>query len=290
MLVTLKEILENREDRPRAVGAFNTPNLESIRAVIGAAEELRVPVILMHAEVHEELSPLDWIGKAMLLYAREASVPVCVHLDHGEHLDYIKRALKMGFTSVMYDGSALSYEENVKNTREAVAMAKKTGASVEAEIGTLGKREMGCREEVSDSEEPGQIYTDPEDAGRFVEETGIDALACSFGTAHGLYLTKPKLDLGVLDAVREKTAVPLVMHGGSGVSEEDYRRVIQKGIRKINYYTYMAKAGGEAVKDYILKKEAVKEPVYYHDISACATEAMKENVKKALLIFSGREN
>ncbi|MCD8217373.1 MAG: class II fructose-bisphosphate aldolase [Clostridiales bacterium] len=286
MLVNLKEILAIAEKEKIAIGSFNTPNLESIQAVIGAAEELNVPVIIMHAEVHESMMPLRVIGKVMLQCARDAAVPVCVHLDHGEHLEYLAEALELGFTSVMYDGSALPYEENRDNTCTAVRMAKETGASLEAEIGTLGKREMGYQEEENEAQ-PEKIYTNPEDAEQFVKETGIDALACSFGTAHGLYLTKPKLDMHVLDEVRKRVDVPLVMHGGSGVSPEDYRTVIEKGIRKINYYTYMSKAGGEGVAEKITQCLKENRPVYYHDVAAWGTEAMKEDVKKALRVFSG---
>ena len=201
MLVTLKEVLKDAEQKQVAIGSFNTPNLESIMAVIGAAEELDVPVILMHAQVHEEIMPLDVIGPVMLEKAEKARVPVCVHLDHGESIDYIARAFRLGFTSAMYDGSLLPFDENVANTCKVVEMAKEYHASVEAEIGTLGKREGGG----PDSEDSVQIYTDPEDAQRFVEATGIDALACSFGTAHGLYLKKPQLDMSVLDGA-ESTA------------------------------------------------------------------------------------
>ena len=307
MLVNLKEILQIAEAKKIAVGSFNTPNLESVQAVIGAAEELDVPVIIMHAEVHESISPLKVIGKVMIQCAKDAKVPVCVHLDHGEHLDYLNQALEIGFTSVMYDGSALPYEENVANTCIAVSLAHKKGASVEAEIGTLGKRELGYQEEPSDGDEPKQVYTNPEDAERFVKETGIDALACSFGTAHGLYLTKPKLDMRVLDEVKRRVNIPIVMHGGSGVSDEDYRTVIAKGVRKINYYTYMAKAGGENIESHfhmemmpfekdgtkyhiyyaVVEKEKEK-PVYYHDIVRWGTQAMKKDVKKALQVFSGK--
>lgn len=284
MLVNLKEILQLAEAKKIAIGSFNTPNLESLIAVISAAEELNQPVIIMHAEVHEELCSLDTIGKVMVQFAKDAKVPVCVHLDHGEHLEYLNRALEMGFTSVMYDGSALSYEENVANTCIAVSLAKKTGASVEAELGTLGKRELGNPEEAEDDAK--QVYTNPEDAERFVKETGIDALACSFGTAHGLYLKKPQLDMNVLDAIKERVDVPLVMHGGSGVSEEDYRTVIAKGIRKINYYTYMAKAGGEEIAAYLEREENKKKQVYFHDLVNVGILAMKENVKNAMMVFS----
>lgn len=305
MLVNLKEILRIAEAKKIAIGSFNTPNLESIQAVIGAAEELNVPVIIMHAEVHENISPLSIIGKVMVQCAKDAKIPVCVHLDHGEHLEYLNRALEIGFTSVMYDGSALPYEENVANTCIAVSMAHRIGASVEAEIGTLGKRELAYHFTQPDmADEPKQVYTNPYDAERFVKETGIDALACSFGTAHGLYLTKPKLDMQVLDEIKKRVAVPLVMHGGSGVSEDDYRTVISKGIRKINYYTYMAKAGGENIEQhfriqhfpvekdgkeytvyYALVEKSEEKPTYYHEIVEWGIKAMKANVRKALEVF-----
>jgi fructose-bisphosphate aldolase class II len=306
MLVTLKEILCLAEARNIAVGSFNTPNLESIMAVIDAAEELDVPVIIMHAEVHESIMPISIIGPIMIERARAAKVPVCVHLDHGENLEYVNKALSLGFTSVMYDGSALEYSINVANTKIVVGMAKRVGASVEAEIGTLGKRELGYKTE-SNEPEPEQVYTNPDDAKRFVESTGIDALACSFGTAHGLYLKKPKLDFTVLDKVRENVKLPIVMHGGSGVSDEDYRTVISKGVRKINYYTYMAKAGGEKIKEkfdlkmfplayqgtnyhcyYSVVAEEKDAPVYYHDIVEWGYQAMKNNVRKALTVFANK--
>ncbi len=307
MLVTLKEILELAEAQKCAVGSFNTPNLESIMAVIEAAEELDTPVIIMHAEVHEAMMPIDVIGPIMIDRAKKAKVPVCVHLDHGENLSYIVKALNLGFTSVMYDGSALPYEENVANTRLAVRFAHDRGASVEAEIGTLGKRELGPGHEKIENQ-PEQVYTDPDLAERFVADTGIDALACSFGTAHGIYLTKPKLDMGVLERVRQRVNVPIVMHGGSGVSEEDYYKVIARGVRKVNYYTYMAKAGGTGVEEklsfktmpitlrgttykmyYILEEEGKEIPVYYHDIVSWGMRAMKNNALEAMKIFKKRQ-
>ncbi len=305
MLVTLKEIMILAQARKIAAGSFNTPNLESIMAVISAAEDLNVPVIIMHAEVHESIMPIEIIGPIMIERAKAAKVPVCVHLDHGERLEYLNKALKIGFTSVMYDGSSLDYEMNVANTKIAVAMAKRYGASVEAEIGTLGKRELGYKSE-SREDDPKQVYTNPDDAKRFVEATGIDALACSFGTAHGLYLKAPKLDMNVIDEVRARIDIPLVMHGGSGVSEEDYRTVIKKGVCKINYYTYMAKAGGDIIKKkvacnmfsvkakdvnyhcyYSVVPEEEDAPVYYHEIVEWGYLAMKENAKNAISVFSG---
>lgn len=273
MLVSLKEILKIAEAKKCAIGSFNTPNLESLIAVIDAAEIKNNPVIIMHAQIHEEmkLAKLDIIGEIMLMMADKASVPVCVHLDHGTDLGYIKKALDIGFTSVMYDGSTLPAEENYANTCIAVETAYRYGASVEAEIGSMGSREGGDACGTS-------VYTDPDDAKKFAESTGIDALACAFGTAHGIYLKKPHLDFDRLDKIHELVQVPLVMHGGSGVSDDDYKRVIELGIRKINYYTYMAKAGGDGVA-------RLSDKTFYHDIAVAAKKAMEEDVIKAMNIF-----
>lgn len=273
MLVTLKEILKTAEENKCAIGSFNTPNMTSAQAVIAAAEELQRPVILMHAQVHEEmgLCKMEDITPVMLHFAKKASVPVCVHLDHGTDLDYIKKGLTLGFTSVMYDGSCLSAEENTENTRIAVKGALKYGASVEAEIGSMGSREGG--------EAAASVYTEPDAAVQFVNDTGIDALACAFGTAHGFYKAEPKLDFERLSKIHSLVSVPIVMHGGSGVSERDYREVIKRGVRKVNYYTYMAAAGGEAVSGKSYKQ--------FHDALLDGKAAMKENVKKAIRVFSG---
>ena len=276
MLVTLNEILKMAEERGCAIGAFNTPNLECIRAVIDTAEKYNVPVIISHAELHEEVAPLDVIGPVMVLSARNAKVPVCVHLDHCETLDYMARALEIGFTGVMYDGSLLPYEKNVANTIQAVAMAKPYRAGVEAEIGQLASREGGIGENAG-----GPVYTDPDLAERFARQTGIDALAPSFGTAHGIYKSKPVLDLERVAVIKEKVGLPLVMHGGSGVSPEDYRTAIQNGIRKINYYSYMSKAGTTAAKELL----AGGDVTFFHDVAMAAQEAMAADVDKAFQVF-----
>lgn len=283
MLVTLKEVLNIAEEKRIAVGAFNAANLESLQAVIGAAEELNLPVILQFAQCHEPWIPLKLIGPVMVRAAKEASVPVCVHLDHGETLDYLEEALNLGFTGIMYDGSVLPYEENLEHTKKAVAMAKIFGASVEAELGSMGKRESGAGDADGDDT---KIYTDPQQAKAFVEASGIDALACSFGTTHGIYLSAPKLDFDVVRQVRGVTNdIPVVMHGGSGVSREDYHEAIRAGVRKINYFTYMDKAGGNAAEAY-LKGLKAEEPVFFSSISMAARDAMKENVKAAMRMFA----
>ena len=253
MLATLNEVMEIAEQKKIAIGSFNTPNLESLRAVTEAAEELDLPVIIQFAQCHESLIPLQMIGSMMVEAARKAAVPVCVHLDHGETLEYLRQALDIGFTGVMYDGSVLPYEENLANTKKVVEMAKRTGASVEAELGSMGKRESGAGDGTGDKDTT-KIYTDPAQAAVFVRETGIDALACSFGTTHGIYLTEPRLDFEGGQKVREKTEnIPVVMHGGSGISAEDYHKAVEAGVRKINYFTYMDKSGGTAVREYLEK-------------------------------------
>ncbi len=277
MLVNLNEVLRYAELNKCAVGSFNTPNTASMQAVIGAAEEQKMPVVIMHAQVHEEmgLCDIEDIAPLMLHFAKEATVPVCVHLDHGTDLDYVAKALKLGFTSVMYDGSALSEEENLKNTIAARVMSKMFGASLEAEIGSMGAREGAATAGPADT----SIYTDPTAAKWFAEATGVDALACAFGTAHGVYLKKPQLDFPRLAKIQSLVNVPLVMHGGSGVSEEDYKKAISLGIRKINYYTYMTKAGGSAVA-------AMKDKSFYHDMEAVAVKAMTADAEKAIRFFA----
>ena len=276
MLVNLKEILAIAEERKCAVGAFNTPNLECLIAVIDAAEKLGTPVIISHAELHENISPLEKIGPVMVQAAEKAGVPVCVQLDHGETLDYIERSLEIGFTGIMYDGSLLPYEENLMNTKKAVAMARSFNAGVEAELGAMPSREGG--EAAS-----GPVYTDPVQAEKFCRETGIDALAPSFGTAHGIYKAKPMLDFERVRVISEKTGLPLVMHGGSGVSEDDFRRAIKAGIRKINYYTYMSNAGSRAVRELLAKEDVT----FFHDLAFAAQKAMQADAEKAMIVFMG---
>jgi len=285
MLVTLKEILKQAEDRKIAIGSFNSPDLNSLRAIIDAAEKLDLPVIMQFAEVHEALTPIDIIGPVMIQEAKKAKVSVCVHLDHGTDMEYLQKALDMGFTSVMYDGSTLPFEENVENTKKAVAMAGKYGASVEAELGSMGRKESGEGDKTGKDDET-KIYTNPVQAADFVKRTGIDALACSFGTTHGIYLTEPRLDFSVVENVRKETGgIPVVMHGGSGVSDEDFQKAIAAGVRKINYFTYMDKAGGESSDAYIKSLEKGM-PIFFTSIETAAREAMQNNLEAAMKVFA----
>lgn len=283
MLVNLKAILEEAEAGKYAVGAFNTPNLESVIAVLQVAERLRLPVVIQHAEVHEKVIPISVIGPIMVDFAAKASVPVCVQLDHGESEDYIRKALELGFTGIMYDGSSLPFDENVRGTRKYVELARRYGASVEGELGDMGKRNTVYKD-AKGNDELGKVYTDPDQAREFVKQTGVDALACSFGTTHGFYLSEPDLRMDIISQVYERAGIPVVMHGGSGVSEEDFQESIRCGVRKINYYTYMAKAGAEYVGE---KMRGVATPIYFHEICNWGQEGIERDVEQAVKIFAG---
>ena len=281
MLAGLKEVIAEGKAKNIAIGSFNTPNLECLLAVLDAAEELDVPVIISHAQCHEGVAPLDKIGPVMVELAKRSKVKVCVHLDHGEDFDYCKRAIELGFTSVMIDYSTLSYDENVKGTKEVVDFAHANGVEVEAELGALPQREGGGESTVAD---PSDLYTKPELVPDFLAKTGIDALAIAFGTAHGIYKTKPVLNMDIISKVREYTDIPLVMHGGSGISHEEYREVIRRGIGKINYYSYMAYAGYAAAKATVETTSAD----FFHNLALNAQYAMKENALGTLKVFSGK--
>lgn len=274
MLVSLNDILKVAEARRIAIGSFNAPNLESLMAIISAAEELNEPVVIMHAQLHEDINvcKLDEIGPLIVSMADKSTVPICVHLDHGTDLGYLKKALDIGFTSIMYDGSAGSLEENYANTSMVVSMAARYGASVEAEVGSMGKRADGYGGHGE------SIYTDPETACDFVRNTGIDALACAFGTVHGLSTQELKLDYDRITMIKDVVDVPLVMHGASGLTNEEFDEVIRRGIRKINYYTSMSKVAAEAISQ--------KKYIQFHDAVNDAKEAIKNDVKKMIEIFS----
>lgn len=282
MLVNLKEILEIAERDNIAIGMFNATGFDSLQAVIAAAEELNQPVIIAHAEVHNVYNDISIVGPAMIAAAKAAKVPVCVHLDHGESMEMIWRALRIGFTSVMIDASALPYEENLALTKQVTEMAHAMGVSVEAELGRLVTGEAGSKQEADTTLKAEDFYTDPAEAAAFCRETGVDALAIAFGTAHGFYTAQPALDFDVVKNVKAATSLPLVMHGGSGVSEEGFKKAIAGGIRKINYYSYMSKAGYEAAKAEI---EAGNSK-YLHDVEFAAMKAMKEDVKRAIRVFA----
>ena len=290
MLVSLKELMADANEKGYAVGAFNATSYESLTAIIAAAEETGKGVILNHAEVHSSIIPIEEIGPIMVEYAKKASVPICVHLDHGTSIESCMNAIRLGFTSVMLDASGEDYEANVRDTALICRLAHSVGVTVEAELGHIFSSDIGVGEskeqETLDSfESADDVYTNPDTAKDFVERTGVDALAIAFGTAHGVYQTKPKLDLDRITMIKEKIDVPFVMHGGSGLTKEEFQTAIKNGIRKINYYTYMALAGGKAVKDAMDKAEA-NSNIFFHDIPKIGYEAMKQDIINAIKIFS----
>ena len=291
MLVTLKELLLQARAEKKAIAAFNVPNLEMIRAAIQAAEELNVPVILQHAEGHDSLIPLEEIGPIMVDYAKRSKVPVVVHLDHGKSLKAIITAIKIGFTSVMIEASDQSFEQNVLLTKEVVKIAHSVGVSVEAELGHVFTSSLGGGEgrEPDDNliGSSDDIYTDPELAKLFVEQTNIDCLAIAFGTVHGIYLQEPQLDLERVAKIYQKINIPLVMHGGSGVSEADYQVAIHNGIAKINYYSYANQVGAKAIRN-VLKHDASEEQ-FLEDYIERVTAELKDNYLRAINCFSSSD-
>ena len=280
MLVSMKEMLADAAKGGYAVGGFNCASLESAIAAVRASEELGMPFILQHAAVHEKYLPLSVAGPIMLQLARTAKTPVAVHLDHGSSVEHCLLALSMGFTSVMLDASALPFGENAAATASVVKSAHALGATVEAELGSMPHNFNG---ELGDYT-PEDFYTKPEEAAEFAERTGVDALAISFGTVHGIYKTTPKLSIDVVDRVREATnGLPLVMHGGSGLTDGDYHAAIAAGIRKVNYYTYGALAGGRAVYDLVKR---IPDGLQFHDVAVAATSAIADDVKRVIGVLS----
>lgn len=282
MLVNLRDITAIAEQNNMAIGAFNSPSLESARAAIDTAEKLGYPVIIDHAQGHEEITPLDVMGPVLIALAERSTAPVCVHLDHCEDLSYMRRALEMGFNGAMFDGSFLPYERNCELGHRAAEMCHSFDCGLECELGSMGSREAGAKVEGGTAEEAGAIYTDPDQANEFIAATGCDILAVSFGTVHGLYKGEPHLSFDVLNQIRERTLTPLVMHGGSGVSDEDYAKAIDAGIRKINYFTYGSKAAGEAVAA-DLKNEEVP---YYHKMTMTAYDAFCKDYELVMKVFA----
>ena len=276
MLINLKEILKYAEDNSCAIGMFNATGLDSIKAIIEAAEELNTPVIIAHAEVHNIYNDISLIGPIMLDVAKRAKVKVCVHLDHGTSLEMIKKAIEIGFTSIMIDASSLEFEENIKLTKKVVSMCHPLNISVEGEIGRIKSLD-----DTSDNE---YYYTKASEAEIFVKETGVDALAIAFGTQHGFYKEKPELKINVIKDVKKVVNIPLVMHGGSGLSEEQFKKCIDAGIRKINYYSYMSKAGYDAAKKVIESNKTN----YMHDVEYASYKAMKDDLLKTIKIFNNK--
>lgn len=276
-LVSMQSLLGKAEKGKYAVGSFSVANMEMLMGAIKAGEELNSPMIIQIAEVRLNYSPLHLIGPMMVAGAKKAKIPVAIHFDHGLTLERIKEALQIGFTSVMIDGSKYSLKDNMSLTNLVINEAKKYNADVEAEIGQVGGSEDG-------SENLTALCTGVNEAKEFYSETGVDALAVAIGNAHGVYLENPKLNFDVLDKINKSVNVPLVLHGGTGISDEDFRKCISLGIRKIN----IATATFASVEENVRKLYNQSENVDYFELHAKEIEGAYLNVKRHIKIFGSQ--
>mgnify|MGYP001773782771 FL=1 len=274
-LVKMKDLLRRAEEKNIGCGAFSVGNMEMVRGAIRAAEELDTPVILQIAEVRLKNSPLHLMGPMMVQAAKEAKVDVAVHLDHGLTFETVDKALELGFTSVMLDASTLPFEENIARVKAVVERARKYSATVEAELGLVGGSEDG-------SCDHGIRCTDPDDAVVYARETGIDALAVAIGNAHGNYPVAPTLAFDVLEKIHEKVDIPLVLHGGSGITDKDFQRAISLGIHKVN----IATASFNSLTAHVEKYMESTDKHNFFDLNEAMVQGTYENVKRHILVFN----
>ena len=274
-VVKMKDLLRRAEEKNIGCGAFSVGNMEMVRGAIRAAEELDTPIILQIAEVRLKNSPLHLMGPMMVQAAKEAKVDVAVHLDHGLTFETVDKALELGFTSVMLDASTLPFEENIARVKAVVEKARKYGATVEAELGLVGGSEDG-------SCDHGIRCTDPDDAVVYARETGIDALAVAIGNAHGNYPVAQTLAFDVLEKIHEKVDIPLVLHGGSGITDKDFQRAISLGIRKVN----IATASFNSLTAHVEKYMESTDKHNFFDLNEAMVQGTYENVKRHILVFN----
>lgn len=276
MLANLNDILPRAQREHYGVGLFNTTDTDMLEAAISAAEELHSPIIIGTAEVLLPYGELKLIAPSIIDVASKASIPVVVHYDHGLTFDRCIEALKLGFTSIMFDGSANDYESNLKQTAEIVKIAHSMGVSVEGEIGHVGQA-------ATNDGALTDMYTTPDEAEEYVKQTGVDALAVAIGTAHGAYKNKPQLDINRLSQIRSRIDTPLVLHGGSGLSDDDFKNTIRSGIAKVNIFTDLCLAGNEGMK------QGLEKGLDYLEIRNLKVKYIKEAVKEKIRLF-GCEN
>lgn len=279
MICSMKELLEEAEASDRAVGAFSVGSMEMVLGAVKAAEAMETPIILQIAEGRLRHSPLELMGPMMVEAAKKSPMKIAVHLDHGQTMGTLKRALDYGFTSIMIDGSAGSLEENIRRTKEAKELASHYGAAVEAELGIVGGSEGGPVEHKIG-------YTDPDEAEQFFKETGVDALAVAIGNAHGNYREAPRLRFDVLEAIHGRVKAPLVLHGGSGITFEDFRKTIESGMRKINIATASFNSLTERAGEYL---KAEREHTYF-GLNEAMVQGVYENVKTHIYVFNNKED
>lgn len=275
MLVTMNDLLLPAREQGYGVGFFNAVNVEMARAIIETAEELHAPVMVGTAEVLLPAMELERVAEYLIPMARKASVPVCVHYDHGLTFERCMQALQLGFTSIMYDCSTLPYEQNAEQVAEMVRICHAMGVTVEGELGHVGDNEGAGR-----LENPSDYYTDPDVAVDYVTRTDIDSLAVAVGNAHGDYKFPPRLDYDRIRVISERTQLPLVLHGGSGLADNDFRTAVQRGICKINIFTDLDKAGKRGVERGLQEGAATMMGLIPYEIAA-----MKEVVADKIRLF-----
>lgn len=277
MLVNLNDVLIPARKEKYAVGLFNAVNLEMARGVIAAAEETGSPVIMGTAEVLLPYGPLEDLSYFLIPMAKRAKVPVVIHYDHGLTYDKCLEALKLGFTSIMYDCSTDSYEENIRKVKEMTEIAHSFGASIEAELGHVGNNPV---EEGKTQPDPSLYYTEPGQAKDFVDHTGVDALAIAVGTAHGAYKLPPRLDFERIETIAKTIPTSLVLHGGSGLSDTDFKLAIEKGISKVNIFTDINVAAVRAITEHCKNTgKGMTEMIPYE------VEAVKEETIRKMKLF-----
>ena len=273
-LVTSEKMLLDAKKDGYAVGAFNVENMEMVKAVIAAAEELNAPVMLQTTPSTVKYGTLETFAGIVKAEAAKTKIPVCLHLDHGNSFELAVQAMKAGYTSVMIDGSHEDFENNIAVTKKVVDVANAFGIPVEAELGKVGGKE-------DDLEADADTNTDPQEAKEFVERTGVTSLAVAIGTAHGFYVGTPVLDKERLSEIREVVDIPLVLHGASGLSDEDVSDCVKRGICKVNFATELRAAYSKAVKETFAENENTIDPKAY---GKKAIQAVKELVEARMKV------
>ena len=277
-LVSSKEILMKAQQEGYAVGAFNAENMEMVQAIVAAAEELSSPVIIQTTPGSLQYADTDMFFGMVNAEAKKAKVPVALHLDHGNSAELCAKSILSGYTSIMIDGSKLAFSENVALTKKVVEFAHAMGVPVEGELGTVGGKED--THEVKDSE---KSYTDPEEAKEFAEQTGVDFLAVGIGNAHGFYKGVPKLRFDILEKTKSLVSIPIVLHGASGIPDEDVKRSTGLGICKVNFATELRDAFTKGVKEYLEKNPEVFDPKKYN---GAGREKVKELIKHKMHVLN----
>lgn len=275
MLVSMNELLKDARREHYAVGFFNAVDIEQARAVIGAAEELRSPVIIGTAEILLPVMPLERVAEYLIPMAAKARVPVCVHFDHGLSFERCIQAVRLGFTSVMYDCSMDTFDANIEKLAGMVSICHSAGVTVEGELGHVGDNEGSGK-----LKDPSDYFTDPVTAEDFVKRTGIDALAVAVGNAHGEYKLPPKLDFDRISDISGRTGIPLVLHGGSGLSDYDFHEAIKRGICKVNIFTDIDRAGKNGIEKGVAAGAGSLSALIPYII-----DAMKEVVRNKIELF-----